>query len=153
MCLEGSREEAQNSTTEKHLYNFVRKTVPRNWTQQNPQFSNTLEINPCRLLHVHLDRSSSISPFRGSPWAVCSGKWVISPLRHTAGKKPRGQQQWDWLSRNQASLPRVSRGSWSLLWTFSKLVTWTNNHKFTVLSVPEVDKPFGSWISEGPSTE
>lgn len=127
--------------------------VPRNWTQENPQFSNTLEIYPCSLLHVHLDRSSSSSPFRGFPWAVCSRKWVISPLHHTAGKKLKGQQQWDLLSRNQVSLPKVSRGSWSLLCTFNKLVTWTNNHKFTMLSIPEVDKPVRSWISEGPSTE
>lgn len=108
MCPEGSMEEAQNSR-EKHLYNFARKMVPRNWTQQNPQFSNTLEINLCSLLHIHLDRSSFISPFRGFPWAVCCRKWVISPLRHTAGKKPKGQQQWDLLSRNQVGLPRVSQ--------------------------------------------
>lgn len=149
MCLEGSREEAQNSTTEKHLCNFARKTVPRNWTQQNPQFSNTL-----------------VSSLTCSPWSFfvyqpiqrLSLSFVQREVGHQSiashcREEAQGSAAWDLLSRNQAGLPRVSRGSWSLLWTFSKLVTWTNNHKFTVLSVPEVDKPVGSWISEGPSTE
>lgn len=77
-------EEVQNKVTEKHF--CVTLFVHRNWTQQNPDFSNALQINSWVLLLFPCSFFTSQS-VQGSGWRTLSQ--VISLVLCTAADGER----------------------------------------------------------------